>query len=244
MVDKHLVVCGYPRSGTSLFYNILSGTLVGYAFYRNEVKYAQALLREGNWATKRPLDILDLDNLRNYNVHGKEVKVVVTIRDIRDIITSYHENLPHDYFIGYRNCYTIDSDLKGHLIGPGIRDIFAAYQKLSENRSLTFVRYEDLISNPTLIQRRLRMWGLKFNVPFTAFHLRDKRIAFKTPTKVVNRQAVLYNQKMQQDRVGRWMKHRDRIYRQFTSHPELFDILEYHKYERDRSWFAEFAQSG
>ena len=74
----HLVVCGFPRSGTSLLYNMLSATLEDFECQDFEVPARTRLTWAGHQASKNPLDIIDLVDLPSKNVLGKRLVVIIT----------------------------------------------------------------------------------------------------------------------------------------------------------------------
>ena len=59
MPGRQIVVCGFPRGGTSLLYNMLSSSLDGFGFAEFEVAAWKVIARWGDFASKKPLDVLD-----------------------------------------------------------------------------------------------------------------------------------------------------------------------------------------
>ncbi|MEO1959767.1 MAG: hypothetical protein ABGW82_02115, partial [Paracoccus sp. (in: a-proteobacteria)] len=61
-MDRHIVIAGYPRSGTTMFYNMMRHSLPGFKYPPREVPAAGYVSVPGNYVTKRPLDIFDVPN--------------------------------------------------------------------------------------------------------------------------------------------------------------------------------------
>ena len=70
-----LVVCGYPRSGTSMFYNMLSSSLVDFSFTDNEKSALKIVWKYGDFVTKCPHDVIKLSRgkIQQLNVHNKKI---------------------------------------------------------------------------------------------------------------------------------------------------------------------------
>src|SRR5262245_35536865 len=111
-VPMHVVVCGYSRSGTTLFYNMLRTTVRNCHFLDSERRAASVIGETvENYITKRPLDIFDIENIHRNNRYGKAIRYIVMIRDIRSVMTSRHQSVPNDYFIGFDHQYFVDGGM-------------------------------------------------------------------------------------------------------------------------------------
>ena len=227
-----LVVCGYPRGGTSLVYNMLSSSLDGFRFAPFEVPARRTITCCGNRASKLPLDVLRLDELVRQNVLGKRLAVIVMLRDPRDLITSVHPNVPDRYFLDYDGSWT------PHRTGPrrtphGIRAIHEAIERARtiEGIDLVEIRYEDLVAEPDAVQARLSdALGLEFRQRFSDFHRRGARHAYRYAGRMAakDQSLVRENAPVDRSRAGKWRRpeHADRIAEQFAKHPALYDLLE------------------
>ena len=235
---RHVIVCGYSRSGTTMFYNMLCSCLSGFTAFNKEASAVRVIgLDRPNVISKSPLDLFMLDEISRANSLGKQLFLLIVIRDIRSIITSYNAAVPDDYFIAYDHCYAPDH--KGNLpyTAPGVIPTATAIDDAMERtdfRSL-IVRYEDLVCSPRDQQRMIAEWtGISFSGRFEDFYRHP------TPnglTRQLNGQRPLDN-----TRLDAWRKdeHAQRIRSQFTRCPALFDLLIAYGYEKNRDWFEPY----
>lgn len=243
-IQQQLVVCGYPRSGTSLLYNMLASTLHGkLSFTEFEKYFIHHIHKLGSIATKSPLDILHIKFIDDLNIHNKKLIILVMIRDIREVITSRHPIFPDDYFIGYDFSYwPQDSKFKNWKYdAPGIIQISNEIREASMRNDVLLIKYEDLTANPDIMQKEIEQrFGMKFNGVFSEYDKQSKNLPYRysgkyearDPSLVLEGQSVIKREK-------RWRnpEHRDRIVDQFEKCPELFDLLIEYGYENDSSWY-------
>ncbi len=222
-----------------MFYNMLRHAVDNYAFLDKETPVLSLLGSEGNVVSKRPLDIFDIDKIPQANVHKKDVHLIVLVRDIRSIMTSRHQGVANDYFIGYDYQYFISANKAPQYINPGIikthNAIFKAYETKA-CKNILFVKFEDLVSDPASIQQRL---GCELD-----FTYKDSFEDFHQGTIPAQLQAPLNSiRSVDKTRIDSWReeKHKQRVLSQFSRCPALFDILIQYGYELDRSWFEEYA---
>ncbi len=242
----HIAVVGFPRGGTSLLFNMLSTTLPGFRFDDFETRCVERLHRLGDYATKTPLDVLDVPRFPALNGNRKRIIVLAVARDVRDILTSRHPSIPDRYFIGWDASWYPqgpDTDEWGYT-APGVIEIDRAFTAAStvEGVSYTVVRYERLVAEPQAVQAELaEAYGLPFAGQFADFHQDGKRRAYRYEGRFAPRDPALVREDKPVDRSrsGKWRapEHIDRIREQFDACPALFDILIRDGYEPDRSWF-------
>ena len=247
---KHIVICGYPRSGTSLFYNMLSTSLDGFNSDDFERTSVQTIGLYDNHVSKSPLDTFEVRNLASSNIHNKEIIVFVLIRDVRDIITSIHPNVPNDYFMGYEACYRVIGQFPNYQATfdlPGVGEFFREINCLgsSADYKLRWIKYEELVSDADRVQEAIgREFGLAFKRSFTEFHLHKDQhgIKYEGPRRALDPSLVREDKEVSTASIGRWRldKHRERIRQQFSQYPELFAILRTHGYTQDDNWFQDF----
>ncbi|MEQ1855822.1 MAG: sulfotransferase domain-containing protein [Longimicrobiales bacterium] len=244
---EQLVVCGYPRGGTSLLYNMLSATLPNFRFEEFEEPAIYRLHRLGNIASKYPLDVFNVSRLPDLNVHGKKLHVIAMLRDPRDVVTSRHPLLPDRYFIGHDNSWwPQDTEFREWKYNaPGVVDIFDELERLRGQSELhvEFVRYEDLVEDSDAVQARLAdRLGLSFGGRFSDFYKHPGRMAYRYDGRMAPREASLVREDKPADRSrsGKWQgpEHRERILEQFRECPRLFELLRLHGYENDDGWLA------
>lgn len=244
-----LIVCGYPRGGTSLIYNMLSASLSGYRFEPFEVPVIYRIHRLGNIASKFPLDVFNLADVPALNIHDKKLQVIAMLRDPRDLVTSRHPVLPDRYFIGHdHSWWPQDPEFKTWTYdAAGIVAIFNELERLRDEEEIPilFLRFEDLVRDPDAIQRRIAdRFDLRFAGRFSTFHERQDKMAYRYEGKRAPRDPSLAREDRPTDstRSGKWRKdeHRERILSQFEECPALFDILVTYGYEEDERWFSAY----
>lgn len=246
---KHIVICGCPRSGTSLLFNMVSASITGFRCEPFEKQAVQRLHRSGNYVTKFPLDVLQVSEILGSNKLEKDVYFIVLIRDVRDLVTSRHPLVPDQYFIGYRTSLWPGGRGFSHweYNAPGIEAVYKAIRTCSARSDLNFlkVRYENLVGDSASVQKQIEEFaGITFSESFSDYHTRQRRHAYKYTGRYAARDASLVRESSQIDtsRISKWRdpRHADIIRSQFLQYPELFEILIEDGYEKDDDWFVEF----
>ena len=223
-----------------MFYHMLRGTVNGYEFMDEEVPAERLVGKDRkNRITKRPLDLFNLDQVHKNNRFKKRLSLIILIRDIRSILTSFHSAVPDDYFIGYDYQYFINRATgENNYRNPGIQHIHEAIIQAMNNPDFEkkiILKYEDIIRSPKQQQEFLgRELGLKYRDSFENFH---KYTIPQHLTRQLNEVRAI-----DESRIANWKKpeHAQRIRSQFTRCPALFDILIQYGYEKDRSWFEPY----
>lgn len=236
-MDRHLIVAGYPRSGSTLFYNMLRHALQGFTLYEQEVPAASFLDQPGNHCTKRPKDVFDVPRTMQLNRGRKRVDLVVTLRDPRDILVSRHASVPNDYFIGADHSYFVPRDRPPQYTDPGLLANHQAILNVSGSglfpQGVFFLKYEDLVADPEAVQQMLAEgFGLQFEGRFSDFH--TKSVPERLEKALNGLRPVTAAQ-------PKWKapEHRARIIDQFTRFPALHDLLRQLGYEEDDRWFED-----
>lgn len=236
----HVIVTGYSRSGTTMFYEMLRGSVRGYEFLDRETPAARVIAVDNrNRITKRPLDIFQLDDVVGANSSGKRVSLLILIRDIRSILTSFHDTVPDDYFIGYDHQYFVNR--AAHQISyrnPGVVQTYIAIKAALDNANFDkklIIKYEDLVLRPDAQQAWLgQELDFEYAGSFENFHTHEIPEQLTGPLNEVR--------PLEKSRIDNWKKpeHAQRIRSQFTRCPLLFDILTEYGYEKDRCWFDQY----
>jgi len=247
---KQLIICGYPRSGTSLFYNMVTSSIQNFNVDEWETTAADSIWRYDNHASKAPVDLFCLQQITEKNIHNKEICVVILMRDVRDIITSRHQFAPDSFVIGYQGAYSFSGEYpnyKKKFDGPGIGKYYSVMQTLSTNDDINFiiVKYEDIVTNPDACQARLaKTFDIDFDGDFSSYHLRkDKhKLKYKGKHAALDKTLEKSSSAVEKKFVKRWSDpvYKDRVREQFTDYPKLFDILIEQGYEKSTDWFDEF----
>jgi hypothetical protein len=238
-MSKHIVICGYCRSGGTLFYNMLRTSVINYHFLDQEHPAEQIIGNDADsWITKRPLDVFRIKSILEANHHNKEIVVLVMLRDIRSILTSRHSEVPGEYFIGFDHQYFIDSK-KGDIgyTNPGIVAIHEAIMGLSEIKNITvqYLHYEEMVMNTQEVQDRFQNeLFFQYKAGFSDAYQPEQSNHLLAPRNS--------NPAMETSRIIAWKngEHYERILAQFKSCPRLLEILRVYGYEENDEWFGTF----
>lgn len=168
---KHIAITGMPRSGSTLLYCMLKHVyeVYGGKFFDKEVRaFNNMAIHDSFTFTKDPSDIFRFRQIEGLaRDMGVDLIWIITIRDVRDIITSMSPFDPGNYAIGaYRHG-------RG---GVGIKYNFEAIMDFIQNAKFPYIiiKYEDLVTQTDHVQSSI-MEHIKFNShrKFTDFH-KDK----------------------------------------------------------------------
>lgn len=228
---RHIQILGFPRTGTTLMLRILHETLSEFKVESKENTIFKYFDRSENTVGKRPTDIVDFEIIqREVNRSEAQFNFILMQRDIRDVIVSMHHNVPGQFFIGWEFIYHVYGYNHYAPIGPGIKHMLNGYRRCKEDENTAIVRYENLVTNPLSIQGLLEYkLQLSFRKDFdditTSENIDFKKTHAAHPISLSS--------------IGNWRKEEniDRIKKQFSNFPELFDILLEDEYETDNSWY-------
>ncbi len=230
MKRKHVLICGMSRAGTTLLHSLILNSLGGFDFFDAEVSALAHARYARNVVTKRPLDCLLIEQIER-ELAGVDLRIVFCVRDPRSVVCSVHRDVPHDYFIGYRNQYFVVPD-RGQCepTNPGLRQIFAAWRTVRDRAFTMF--YEDLVTDPDATQLRL--------FDFLGEPIQRSFSAFDESSRTAGRMAVALNgqRRIDADSIDSWTRHPLRIWNEFTENTALFEMLRELGYERDNRWFT------
>jgi hypothetical protein len=239
----HLCVCGYPRSGTTLLYNLLCSTLEGFNYEDYEESSLRTLRIFDNHVSKLPFDVLNLGEFRRNNIFSKTIFTIVMMRDLRDLVTSVHAQLPGHYFIGFE-CSLKRKDGEPDPSGPGIRHVAEAIEGLDSVRGMEIrvLKYEELIADPDAFQEELASrLGLRFKARFSKVtaEKRTEGLRYAGRHQPVDPSLVKVDRDLTREFQGRWRRpeYRERLIEQFGAHPGLLELLCRYGYEPDNRWF-------
>ena len=143
-----MVVCGFPRSGTSLVLMLLYGSVT------NRKVKADRESKRLDW---QYLDGEEIIIKGPHLLEQKPERPVIMLRDPRAVITSRmgtHTGGKGSYFIG----------LEGRTKrSAGIYGLFLLAKEYTQETAC-FVKYEDLVADPDAVQRRIgQWWGLDYS---------------------------------------------------------------------------------
>jgi len=225
---KHIVICGYPRSGSTMLQLMLEHAYPEARCFAREVPghraALQSLRNHALMISKQPGDIFRLHLLQNYYAkRSAELRPIVMIRDPRDVLTSHHSNQPgREYFLDVEKWSSYDDFVRRH--------------QCSEQVFL--LKYEDLAADVAAMQKRLEAFiGEPIVQPISRFHT-AVRANFRDLPALNGLRSVDTNS------VGRWRdpKHRNRIRQILKAHPSFTRRLITLGYEPDESWSRDYRQ--
>jgi hypothetical protein len=226
-LEAHLVICGFPRSGTTLL------QLMAETAYPSARRFG--VERSGMGAanndfpgdtrliiSKRPDDIFWIDEIReSYTWRGTRTRVrfIVSVRDPRAVLTSVHG--------ANRDIYWVSVDRW--------RAIYEHYQYVRTFDDVNIVEYRDLVLNPQKVQEQLtRFIGIEPERGFAEF--------YKAVPGDFNTLALNGVRPLDPATLDKWRspKHRARIQQLLKEMPELPDRLIEMGYEPDTEWTREY----
>lgn len=225
-LSQHLVICGFPRSGTTLCQLMIESCIDGIRTFGRErrgLEMAQYGRRtHSRVMTKRPKDVFLIPELRSfYASHTADVRFILMSRDPRAILTSVHFSSPSDYFV------SVDQ----------WRHIYRHWQWSVSAPDVLPVRYEDLITDPEQMECRLaRLTGWPTARPFRDFH---RFVPAGFDERALNGLRAL-----DETNLSRWQheSHQSRVMSLLQEMPELPDVLISMGYETDDAWTRSYRQ--
>jgi hypothetical protein len=227
-LQKHILICGFPRSGTTMLQLMLeNGIPEAKRFGRETGGWRAATYCWRNHAkaiTKVPHDVFRLTPLRNfYATRNVDLKIILMLRDPRDVLTSRRKT-------GGPAGYVVSSERW--------RKYYEAFKRHQNNADVIVVRYEDLVAHVQVQQKRIEDFTREtMAVPFSHFN-EVARPDFDTSTLNGLRP-------IEQSLIARWAtpNHHERILQVLRELPELPQALMDLGYAPDTSWIDEHANS-
>lgn len=225
---KHIVVFGYPRSGTTLLYCMLRSSVEGYKLYHKEVSAREAYEKEPNVAkiTKDPRDAADVDWIVQ-NI--SDVGLILCVRDPRSMLVSRVDKDSH-FKMSWDHCHHRKEKPSAGLIE------FHDWILNSMKYSPLVVRYEELIESPENVQGKIgERFELEYKDEFRNFY------KYEIPPLLGCRLNGIRPVMVEE---APWKNEQERIEEQFTQCAELFDIVQYWGYEETNAWFINMGKEG
>lgn len=220
----HVVICGFPRSGTTLLQLMLETSASDARSFGRErsalsvAKYTWPG-RHPVLISKKPDDIFWVDAVRDYYKDRRtNVRFVLSIRDPRAVLTSIFVDKP------------------GYCV-PSVK-WRAVYDHIQYQRQFPDVmvsEYRDLVERPDAVQQHLATFtGCEIRTNFDAFHA---AVPGGFDTRALNGVRPLDSRSL-----NKWRspEHRARIQQILTEIPELPQRLIQMGYEPDTAWTHEY----
>ena len=222
-LERHIVICGCPRAGTTLLHLMLTVSLQARSFGRERraTDAAQRALRNHRTLlTKRPNDIFELDAIRDiYKTRLGTPYFLVNIRDPRDVLVSQHSAREGEYYVSLDRW----------------QQIYNAINACRYEQDVLFVVFENLVRNTARVGRDISTFtGLPLVTSMESF-LTSVPQGFKATALNGIRPPDL-------SAIGRWRneEHRARMKQIITEVPQFTDHLITWGYETDDQWISAF----
>ena len=223
---QHLVICGFPRSGTTLCQLMIESCIDGIRTFGRErrgLEMAQYGRRtHSRVVTKRPKDIFLIPELRDfYASHTADVRFILMSRDPRASLTSVHFSNPSDSFV------SVDQ----------WRHIYRHWKWSVSAADVLPVRYEDLVARPDVVECQVaELTGWTVSRPFCDFH---ESVPAGFDGRALNGLRAL-----DKTNLNRWQdeSHRERIRVLLQKMPELPEVLIDLGYETGDAWTHKYRQ--
>ncbi len=219
-LETHVLVCGYPRGGTTMLLAMLEyGYPTARKFGEEISGWRAATFKWRNHAmliSKVPKDLLVVHRVMNwYRGRAAKLKTIIVLRDPRDVLTSHHVSHDRPYFQEPEEWRLFHSRYEYHRSNPEV---------------LT-VKYEDLVDDVPGTQATIEAFiGVKSERPFADFHKAERSDFDTRPLNGVR--------PADKKSVGRWARaeHAGRIEQILREVPDFPELLIEMGYEQDRAW--------
>ena len=226
-LELHVVICGFPRSGTTLLQMALQYAHPQARGFRGETEgwRAASYCRRNHRVliSKVPSDLFELDRLRAfYAGRSARLRVLAMVRDPRDQLTSRHTLNP----LHLETCRTW-------------RRFYQAFTEQRDQDDVQVVKYEDLVRDAASVQGQIEGFlGLSPGRRFDRFHTAD--------WSGFDQFALNGLRPIDAAGVGRWREpqHAPRISAALRELPELPQALVDLGYESGDTWLAPFQGAG
>ena len=228
----HVVICGFPRSGSTLL-QLVAETCYSQARAYHEEKSALNAARElvrthELMITKQPSDLFLVDEVREfYRPLRTQVRFVLTMRDPRATLTSRYSG---------KALANVTRGPDGYVMSvPGWKQWFAHFRYVAQGDDTMVIEYADLLSDPLAVQQRYGMFiGWQPQIPFDKF-IESVPEGFET-------KALNGLRSFDTSNLDRWKqdKYRGRITQILDEFPELPQLLIELGYETNADWARDY----
>ncbi|MBD2394959.1 sulfotransferase domain-containing protein [Cyanobacterium aponinum FACHB-4101] len=250
---RQIIICGIPRSGTSLTFNLLNTLVLNMVakYPQNkqiknnndnkfgiskEISGIHFLYKKGNFITKQPDDIFNMSKFQQRNFLKKKILVLILYRDFRDILISKHQWGEDEYYLNYEYKNTLKG---GRDFKKGLKHYIFQIKQLrkkakGENVSIEFLAYEEIVSNPDVLVDILNQYGFP--------NLGSGYWQGQTRKNVYSSEEIASGKIKPHKSKWRNPEYAERIISEFDQHECLFQELIDFGYEKDNHWFDQLKQ--
>jgi Sulfotransferase domain len=224
-LQTHVVVCGFPRSGSTLLQLIAETCVTGLKGFGQEAPAVSmalwALRNHSVMLTKDPFDLFRVDEIRAfYAAKATKLRLVLTQRDARAILVSTHSRRPGGYYLTCEEW----------------RAYYEHFRHARRGDDAAVVKYEDLVQRPAAVERQLQTFiGWTIHHPFDRFY---EAVPTGFDAAALNGVRPLDPAAIDQWRQPR---HHERIQRILQELPELPHVLIEMGYEPDTRWVQNYS---
>lgn len=158
----HVVVCGFPRGGTTLLSLMLQTAYPGAKSFlkeRSALRVAYLWNRDHSLLiSKRPNDVFFLENIRRiYHDRRAGVRFLIVMRDPRSVLTSVHASQKDRYYVSPERW----------------RGIYERVVAARRDEDCLTLRFEDMVTRPGEFQDAVANFiGVAPDAPFTSYQER------------------------------------------------------------------------
>ena len=216
----HLVICGFPRAGSTLLHLMISTCVDAVHRFpkeKNALVAAQYPFRNCEFlVSKRPDDIFRYDLIcQRYARSQADAYFLLSLRDPRDVLVSKHVSKPGEYYVSVSRW----------------KAIYDHFRYVQEQPRVKIVRFEELINEPQKLQQEIAQHaGCSVIHPFEKF-------AEVVPQDFRTR-ALNGVRSPDPSAIGKWRlpEYTERIREILECLPELPEALIQLGYETDTKW--------
>lgn len=210
----HIVGSG-PRTGTTLLTEVMKVCFSFDKTCEHEASIYKSNRSFGKYntlLTKQPSELLTVKWPLYFDPN---LYVICLIRDPRDMVCSFHGEIPDEYWCSLRYLKLFNS----------------IYQKLKHHPRVLFIKYEELVANPDSVQQIIldKFPFLQYIHPFSEYH------EWASPSES-SVKAMKKARPIDSSTIGNWKKHLPRVKQQIHIHGDISDDLIELGYETDKQW--------
>jgi glycosyltransferase involved in cell wall biosynthesis len=232
-LEKHVVVCGFPRAGSTLLQLMVQACISDTDTFRGEIgalwAARHATRTRPYMLTKLPCDVEQIVTIRaEYARRTAQPLFVLTVRDPRAILTSCHKAYPDSW--GY------------YVSVQRWRRVWELIRCYCHDPDVLLIRYEDLVCRPAHVQQMLEQFvGWTARHPFGRYHEVAQQIRRDSMTEG----ALGGLRPLDPSSLDKWRetKHAARVREVLCDLPELPGALVDLGYEQDADWATKYQEA-
>ena len=230
-LNRHVVICGFPRTGSTLLQLMIESCVDDVKTFDGEVEALWAapwaLRNHTHMLTKFPRDIGQVTAIREYyRHHTGAAQFVLMLRDPRAVLTSMHKAYPSDqgYYVSFERWQAI----------------FERFRRIARDSDVAVVRYEDLVRDPDTVGTTLaETVGWNMRRPFAQYELYLDQKAHARDSMTEGALGGL--RAVEASRISGWRQpqHLPRLRAMLEAIPDMPAHLIELGYEQDERWIDE-----